>query len=147
MEYSLFDFLGNIGISLIIISYFLLQLSKIKASGLFYSIANLFGALLVIISLLKDYNLSALIIEIFWVGISIIGIIRRILVIDVPSPEGKLLTKPNVQDNLVVFVRVANVKLKEVNICNSYYVWNRLRPSILFCIGICICKDAKKAGQ
>ena len=76
MSYSLYDLLGNIGVFFIIISYLLLQLNKIKSSDVRYSLMNLVGASLVIISLIENFNMSALVIEVFWVGISIIGIIK-----------------------------------------------------------------------
>ena len=79
MYYSYYDFLGNIGVFLIILSYLLLQLDKVKSSNLFYSVMNFLGALLVIISLLENFNMSALIIEVFWVIISIIGIVRYLV--------------------------------------------------------------------
>ncbi len=76
MSYSLYDLLGNIGVFFIIISYLLLQLNKIKSNDVRYSLMNLVGASLVIISLIENFNMSALVIEVFWVGISIIGIIK-----------------------------------------------------------------------
>lgn len=79
MSYSMYDLLGNIGVFFIIISYLLLQLNKIKSSDLRYSLMNLIGASLVIISLIENFNMSALVIEVFWVGISVIGIIKFVL--------------------------------------------------------------------
>lgn len=79
MSYSLYDLLGNIGVFFIIISYLLLQLNKIKSSDVRYSLMNLVGAALVIISLIENFNMSALVIEVFWVGISVIGIINFVL--------------------------------------------------------------------
>lgn len=79
MSYTLYDFLGNVGVFFIIISYLLLQLNKIKSSDVRYSLMNLIGASLVIISLIENFNMSALVIEVFWVGISVIGIIKFVL--------------------------------------------------------------------
>ena len=76
MNISWFDFVGGIGVALIIGSYLLLQLNKLKSTTLAYSLANGLGALLIIISLLVDFNLSAFIIETFWVIISVVGLIR-----------------------------------------------------------------------
>lgn len=76
MNISWFDLIGGIGVALIIGSYLLLQLNKLESTTLAYSLANGLGALLIIISLLVDFNLSAFIIEAFWVIISIIGLIR-----------------------------------------------------------------------
>ncbi len=71
--------LGNIGVFLIIISYLLLQINKLESNNIKYSVMNFFGASLVIISLIENFNMSALVIEVFWVGISIIGIIKVFL--------------------------------------------------------------------
>jgi len=66
MQYSLFDFLGNLGAGLIILMYLLLHLRKIKSESILYSFLNAFGAGLIIVSLF--------IIEIFWLLISLLGI-------------------------------------------------------------------------
>ena len=76
MNYSLFDFIGNVGVTLIIISYLLLQLDKLKSKDISYSVMNLLGASFVIISLIENFNMSAFVIEVFWVGISMVGIIN-----------------------------------------------------------------------
>ena len=74
MNYSIYDLIGNVGVFLIIVSYLLLQLNKIKSSALSYSLINLFGAGFVIISLIENFNVSAFVIEAFWVAISLVGI-------------------------------------------------------------------------
>ena len=79
MEYSTYDLLGNVGVFFIIISYLLLQLNKIESSNIFYSLMNLIGASLVIISLIENFNMSAFVIEVFWVGISAIGLIKHFI--------------------------------------------------------------------
>jgi len=76
MTYSIYDVLGNIGVFLIILPYFLLQIRKLSSESLFYSALNALGASLIIVSLLFDFNLSAFIVEAFWVMISLIGIGR-----------------------------------------------------------------------
>lgn len=68
------DVVGNIGVLLIVSAYFLLQLKWLKSDGLWYSLANGAGALLILVSLVIDYNQSAFIIEIFWLVISAYGI-------------------------------------------------------------------------
>ena len=77
MEYSFYDVIGNIGVVFIILAYFLLQTNKIKSTGIKYSVFNIVGASLVIISLIENFNMSAFIIEVFWVAISLIGIIKH----------------------------------------------------------------------
>ena len=76
MNYSFYDFLGTIGVALIVIMYLFLQLNKIKSSSLFYSLLNALGAALIIISLIFEFNISAFIIETFWLLISLYGILK-----------------------------------------------------------------------
>jgi multidrug transporter EmrE-like cation transporter len=80
MSTELVDFLYNAtgitGIALIIIAYFLLQVGKISSTSLSYPLLNLIGAVLHLISLYRFYNLPSVIIEIFWIAISVYGIIK-----------------------------------------------------------------------
>lgn len=79
MNYSFYDFLGSIGVGIIIVTYVLLQSEKIKSENLLYSILNAVGAALIIISLVKDFNFPSFIVEFFWVLISIYGVIKYFL--------------------------------------------------------------------
>ena len=69
---------GFIGSALIILAYLLLQTGKLSNEQLAYSILNLAGASCVIFSLFFEFNGAAFTLEIFWVLISIIGIVRVI---------------------------------------------------------------------
>ena len=77
MRYGLLDFIGNVGVVLLMIAYLMLQLNKISSSGLLYSVLNALGAALIVVSLLGNFNLSAFLIEVFWILISFIGIYRH----------------------------------------------------------------------
>jgi len=77
MKYGLIDFLGNIGVLILMVAYLMLQLNRLSSSGLLYSLLNLLGATLIIVSLVADFNLSAFVMEVFWVLISVVGIIRH----------------------------------------------------------------------
>lgn len=79
MDYHFYDFVGNVGVALILGSYLLVQLRKLDATGLPYTIANGLGALFVLYSLLFEFNLSAFIIEVVWTLISIVGIARYLM--------------------------------------------------------------------
>jgi hypothetical protein len=68
------DIIGLIGVFLILVSYILLQLEKIRAKALSYSVINLIGAILILYSLFYNWNLASVIIESFWIIISIFGI-------------------------------------------------------------------------
>lgn len=76
MNYNIYDFIGNTGVAFIVASYFLLQIGKVTSTSLSFSIYNVIGAILILISLYDRFNLSAFIIEAFWLVISLIGIIR-----------------------------------------------------------------------
>ena len=76
MTYGWHDLLGIIGVVLILATYLLLQLEKLSATSLLYSATNGLGALLILVSLIYQFNLSAFIIEAFWLLISIYGIVR-----------------------------------------------------------------------
>lgn len=76
MNYGPLDFVGNIGVVVLVITYLMLQLNKLSSDELAYSALNALGAGLIVISLLFDFNLSALVIEVFWVLISFVGIYR-----------------------------------------------------------------------
>lgn len=76
MAYSLHDFIGNIGVILILGSYYWLQTGKTSADDMNYSVINVLGALFILVSLTRDFNLSAVIIECAWLAISLYGIRR-----------------------------------------------------------------------
>jgi multidrug transporter EmrE-like cation transporter len=76
MTYQWYDFIGNIGVFLILLTYFLLQIDKIDNKTVLYGILNSLGAFFILISLYFDFNLSAFIIEMIWLIISILGIIK-----------------------------------------------------------------------
>jgi predicted membrane protein len=76
MKYGLLDLVGNVGVVVLMIAYLMLQLNKLRSDDLAYSLMNAAGASLIVISLLVNFNLSALLMEVFWVLISFIGIYR-----------------------------------------------------------------------
>ena len=70
------DAVGLTGTSLILLTFFLLQTGKMASEHLWYSVLNGLGALLIIVSLMVNFNLSSFVIEVFWILFSIIGVIR-----------------------------------------------------------------------
>ena len=76
MEYHFYDFVGNLGVVLILGSYLMVQMRMLSATGLAYTVSNGLGALFVLYSLLYDFNLSAFIIETVWLIISLFGMAR-----------------------------------------------------------------------
>jgi hypothetical protein len=78
MDYDLFDLIGNVGVAIIVLCYLALQLERMRSTDLSYSLLNAVGAMLILISLTERFNLSAVIIEIFWIAISVIGIAKAL---------------------------------------------------------------------
>lgn len=70
------DIIGTAGATIILVSYFLLQTERLSATDLSYSVLNGLGAALILISLSVDFNLSAFIVEAFWLAISLLGVVR-----------------------------------------------------------------------
>lgn len=77
MNYGLLDLVGNVGVLMLMVAYLLLQLNRLS-SGLIYSVLNAVGASLIVISLFTNFNLSAFLMEVFWVLISLLGIYRSL---------------------------------------------------------------------
>jgi hypothetical protein len=76
MSYTFSDFVGNAGVALIIGAYLLLQMGRVQSVDFSYSLMNLVGSLLIVYSLLWNFNLSSFFIEIFWILISLYGLYR-----------------------------------------------------------------------
>ena len=76
MDYSWFDLVGNLGVLLMVIAYLLLQLEKLKSSAASYLLLNAVGAVMVIVSLMFRFNLSAFLMEAFWLLISLYGLAK-----------------------------------------------------------------------
>ncbi len=76
MNYSWYDLAGNAGVLMMVIAYLLLQLNKLSGSAVSYLFLNAGGALLVILSLMFHFNLSAFLMEVFWLLISLYGLAK-----------------------------------------------------------------------
>lgn len=72
----LFNAIGLLGVVMILVTYGLVQVDRIDVKGMRYSFFNAFGALLILISLYVNFNLSAFVIELSWLLISIFGILN-----------------------------------------------------------------------
>jgi pterin-4a-carbinolamine dehydratase len=62
--------IGLVGVSHLIFAYFQLQTHRWKADAPIYTLTNLLGALLILISLFFNWNLSSFVIEMIWISIS-----------------------------------------------------------------------------
>ena len=69
--------IGMIGTAFVVGTYFLMQLNKLDPKGLRFNLINLLGAIFLLLSLLVHFNLASLIIELFWIVASLIGIYKN----------------------------------------------------------------------
>jgi hypothetical protein len=79
MKFTVPDLIGIAGAITLMIAFLLLQLGRLSSSALAYSILNAAGASLIVFSLLFNFNLSAFIMEVFWIAISLVGLFRVLL--------------------------------------------------------------------
>jgi hypothetical protein len=74
MEPWITDAIGMTGTFLVVLAYYLLQLERTDPKGLSYNMLNLTGAACLLLSLCFNFNLASFVIEVFWIGASIIGL-------------------------------------------------------------------------
>ena len=74
MTYAWYDIIGTMGVGLIIVTYVLLQIERIRSEQLLYSVLNAVGASLILTSLYYSFNFPAFVVEFFWLLISLFGI-------------------------------------------------------------------------
>jgi hypothetical protein len=70
----LFDLVGLAGVACVLSAYFLIQTGRIQAQQPLYPSLNCIGSLGILISLYKDWNLSAFVINSLWVLIGGYGL-------------------------------------------------------------------------
>jgi hypothetical protein len=68
------DIVGLVGVTILIVTYAMLQFDKIDPKGFWYSFNNMIVAILVTVSLLYSFNLASMVIEVFWFSLSVFGI-------------------------------------------------------------------------
>lgn len=79
MTIQWYDVIGTVGVGTIIITYVLLQTGRLRSEQLSYSVLNAAGAALILISLYFEFNLPSVVVEFFWLMISVYGIGRYLL--------------------------------------------------------------------
>jgi hypothetical protein len=78
LEFQWHDLLGFAGFLCIIGSYFWLQIGRTTGQTRAYSLVNAIGAALVLVSLYHDFNLSAVLVEVFWLVVSLLGLVMSL---------------------------------------------------------------------
>jgi len=76
---SLYDIAGVIGVLLMLSGYAAAQFRWLDPTRAPALLMNLFGAVLVLISLTKAFNLSAVLMESAWALVAVFGLIRLVL--------------------------------------------------------------------
>lgn len=76
MSFEWHDLVGGLGVASILAAYGLLQVGRMRAEALGYSVLNWIGAALVLVSLSREFNLSAAVLESTWLAMSTVGIAR-----------------------------------------------------------------------
>ena len=81
MHFTASDLVGVAGALTILVAYLLNQLRVLESTDWKFPLSNLVGSLLITYSLLFNFNLPSMLIEIFWSIISIYGICRSVGVV------------------------------------------------------------------
>lgn len=98
MDITLPDGVGLIGVAMIVATYGLSQTGRMAIDKPAYPAINAVGAVLILISLYFRPNPASIVIEVFWLAISLTGMARTLLkskprgesgVADVSGPSGR----------------------------------------------------------
>ena len=81
---AIYDLVGLLGFGLYVVSYFLLTTHRLTSQTCTYFVINLIAATLVLVSLFGAFNLASLMIQVFWIVVSVLAISRRFR--DGPAP-------------------------------------------------------------
>ena len=68
--------IGIFGVGLVLLAYYLLMSNHVSSAHATYSLLNLAGAILILVSLYFHWNLASVIIEIAWILISLKGLYK-----------------------------------------------------------------------
>jgi len=78
MKLSIYDLAGFLGAAIIVVAYFAMQQRWLNALDWRFPAANLLGSLLILVSLWFEWNFPSVVIEVFWVLISLMGLARSL---------------------------------------------------------------------
>lgn len=73
------DLVGYLGVALVVGTYFLSQVGRMESTRALYPALNAVGALLILFSLAHRPNPPSIVIEFFWLAISLVGLARALL--------------------------------------------------------------------
>jgi hypothetical protein len=79
LSIDLFDALGLIGAALFVVAFAGMQIEKLDPHRPPALLMNLIGAVLILISLLHDFNLAAFVLETIWGLVATYGLVKYLL--------------------------------------------------------------------
>jgi hypothetical protein len=80
MEFTTIDIIGLTAPVLFLFAYAMISFGRWKPETLRFQVMNFLGAVAILISLTKDWNLPVFILEICWGAISVYGIVKALKV-------------------------------------------------------------------
>ncbi len=75
--FTIYDVAGLCGVAAYIGAYFSVQVGYMRSSSTTYSVLNLLGPLLILVSLSDAFNLASFVSQAFWLVITLLGLARR----------------------------------------------------------------------
>ena len=78
MAIHAYDIVGFIGVSFVVGTYLFSQLGRMDVNRPLYPALNGLGSLLILFSLYFTFNAASFVIELFWVLISVVGLVRAL---------------------------------------------------------------------
>jgi len=73
-NYTIADAIGILGVLLTLIAYFLLHINKIRPDKFYYPFLNTVGSGMILYSVVHAWNISAFVMEVCWLLISLSGV-------------------------------------------------------------------------
>jgi hypothetical protein len=77
MQPYVYKAIGLLGVAIIVVAYFANQQRWLSSEDWRYPVANLAGSLLILVSLFVEWNTPSVVIEFFWIAISLYGLVNR----------------------------------------------------------------------
>ena len=77
MQLDVYKAIGLVGVAIIVVAYFTNQQRWLSSEDWRYPVANLAGSLLILASLFVEWNTPSVVIEFFWIAISLYGLVNR----------------------------------------------------------------------
>ncbi len=71
-----YEIVGMCGVVIVLVAYVLLNIGVLNQYSLRYQWMNILGALMILFSLIEHWNIATFFIEVAWIVISLIGVIK-----------------------------------------------------------------------